>query len=160
MCAAIGKILKRCPKAYYAPMGLVKNEDQLREYFKPFGVNDRVIFLGNILNPSQIARSMELYLNEFPFGSGIGILDAMAAGCPVVSMFNAEGPQQGRYGGTYFGLDKVVHTGKIEDYVELACKLVNDKALHTEWSKHAKEQYEKRSDEKKYVKSFEEILLM
>lgn len=158
MCHAIGHILQRCPRAVYAPMGKFSKESIWRLIFATYGVNDRVFFLGNVRNPSQYARSMDLYLNEFPFGSGISILDAMAAGCPVVSMYQADGPQQGRYGATYFGLDRVVKSGLIDDYVDLACKLINDRAFYKEWSEHALLQYQKHSDLKEYVKSFENAL--
>lgn len=156
VCMAIGEILRRCPHAYYLPLGPINEEQELRNYFEPFGVNDRVKFLGHKDNPGQYARSMDLYLNEFPFGSGIGILEGMAAGCPVVSMYDPQGPQQSRYGGIYFGVDRMAHN--IDEYIELACRLATDKNMYDEWSKHANEQYEKRADEKTYVQTFETIL--
>lgn len=159
MCLAIGTILQRCPKAYYAPMGRIDSQEKIRELIARFNVNDRVIFLGSQDYPSQMARSMELYLNEFPFGSGLGILDAMAAGCPVVSMYDENGPQQARYGGVYFGVDHVIKTNNVEDYIELACRLYNDPELYKEWSELAIKQYNKRSDVAAYVKHFESILL-
>lgn len=159
MCQAIGTILQRCPKAYYAPIGEKPNNARIRSLFAPYGVNDRIVFMGLQYRPSQIARSMELYLNEFPFGSGLGMLDAMAAGCPVVSMYDANGPAQARYGGVYFGLDRIIKTNKVEDYIELACRLYHDPAFYKEWSEHAKEQYQKRIDVTAYVKEFERILL-
>ncbi|MBA3721492.1 MAG: glycosyltransferase [Parachlamydiaceae bacterium] len=158
MCHAIGEILQRNPKAYYAPMGPEKNFDRLRSIWADYGVNDRVIFMGQKPNPSQYARSMELYLNEFPFGSGLGILDAMAAGCPVVSMYDPDGPMQARYAANYFGIDYVIKSGKKEDYIELACRLIQDKDLYLKWSEHAKNQYEKHSDVVAYVRKFEQII--
>ncbi len=157
-CHAIGQILQRCPTAYYAPLGPISNEEKFRKIFSEYDVNSRVVFMGYHKNPSQYARTMDLYLNEYPFGSGIGILDAMAAGCPVVSMFDEKGPQQARYGGTYFGLDRVLHNGSTEEYVNLACRLCEDKALYKEWVAHARAQYEKRANEKEYAKSFEAII--
>jgi hypothetical protein len=158
MCHAIGKILQRCPQAVYAPIGEVTKKEGWLAIFDQYGVADRVYFLGNLSVPSQYARSMHLFLNEFPFGSGLSILDAMAAGCPVVSMYDENGPQQARYGATYFGIDYVIKTGKVEDYIELACSLIEDAALYQKWSKHALEQYEKRVDTEGYVKKFETIL--
>lgn len=158
MCHAIGQILQRSPKAFYAPIGPVTQEKKFRAVFEIYNVNDRVIFLGRRENPSQYARSMELYLNEFPFGSCIGILDAMAAGCPIVSMYDEEGPQQSRYGGNYFGIDRVLTNGKNSDYVELACSLISNHELYNKWSEHALKQFEKHVNEKAYVKNFERIL--
>lgn len=158
MCLAIVEILKRCPKAFYAPMGNVDHPEKLYEFFKEQGVRDRILFLGSKSSPSQYARSMELYLNEFPFGSCLGMLDAMGAGCPVVSMYDSEGPSQARYAGNFLGVDRVITSGKREDYVDLACRLIQDPNFYKEWSEHAKQQYEKLSDVEGYVKKFEKIL--
>lgn len=160
MCQAIAEILQRCPNAYYAPIGGIDKEDlnRLNSFFETYHVKDRVIFLGSKSNPSQYARSMNLYLNEFPFGSCLGMLDAMAAGCPVVSMYDENGIQQAKYGGIYFGLDRVITNGKKEDYINLACALIQNKEMYQEWSNHANAQYEKQADEVKYVKRLEKIL--
>ncbi len=160
MCRAIAEILKHVPRAYYAPMGAVedKAKDRLREFFDQQGVENRVLFLGACNNPTQYARSMDLYLNEFPFGSCLALLDAMAAGCPIVTLYDAHGPQQARYGGDYFGMDRVAKSE--DDYVNLACKLLTDPQMYQEWSDHAKEQYEKHADVKRYVKEFENIVMM
>lgn len=158
MCHAIGEILKRCSNAVYAPMGTVSNEMQKRVIFEEYGVNNRVIFLGNIKNPGQYVRSMQLYLNEFPFGSCIGILEALASGCPIVSMYDENGPQQGRYGGTYFGKDWVIQSGNVKEYVELAYQLISNPDMYSIWSKHALEAYEKHANLKEYVNGFESFI--
>jgi glycosyltransferase involved in cell wall biosynthesis len=160
MCQAIGEILQRNPNTYYMPMGPVESADEakLRQIFEGYGVNARVKFLGTQANPGQLARCMDIYLNEFPFGSCLGILDAMASGIPVVSMYDETGPQQARYGGVYMGIDKVITSRRKEDYVTLACRLIQDKQLYEKWSKHALEQYEKHADVQAYVKKFEDIL--
>lgn len=158
MCAAIGEILSRCPKAVYAPIGPISQESKFRAFFEPYGVNPRLFFLGNQPHPSQVARSMHLYLNEFPFGSGLGILDALASGCPVVSMYDETGPQQARYGGVYFGQDRVIKSQNQEDYVALACRLIQDPAMYQEWSAYAKQRFLERVNTKQYVSDFERIL--
>lgn len=158
MCHAIGKILQRCPNAFYAPMGNMEDPERFQQIFATYGVADRVRFLGAINVPSQCARAMNLYLNEFPFGSGIGILEAMAAGCPVVSMYDEQGPSQAVYGGVYFGKDRVIANGKASDYIDLACRLVEDKKMYQEWSDHALKQYEKHANVKEYVREFEKII--
>ncbi len=157
---AIAETLQRCPEAYYVPIGPVSPEEKesFQAFFSRNGVADRVIFLGHRANASQCARAMQLYLNEFPFGSCLGMLEAMAAGCPVVTMYDVNGPQQARYGGSYFGVDKAIRTGSIEDYVSLACRLIKDKAFYKDWSEHAVHQYAKHVDTQSYVATFESIL--
>lgn len=158
MCLAIAEILQRCPNAYYTPIGKIFNTESFMSFFKEKGVADRVIFLGPQPNPSNIARTMNLYLNEFPFGSCLGILDAMASGCPVISMYDEKGPQQSRYGGIFFGLERAITSNLRNDYVELACRLIQDEEVYKEWSGHAIRQYDKQLNTKKYVEDFERIL--
>lgn len=159
MCLAIAEILKRVPNAFYVPIGDVEgNKEHFVNFFREHQVHDRVVFLGGVKNPSQYVRSMDLYLNEFPFGSGLGILEAMASGCPVVTMYDQNGPPQGRYGGLYFGIDKAVTSCNRKDYVELACTLLTNPDMYREWSDHAKAHYEKHANVSLYVKEFETIL--
>lgn len=157
MCKAICEILKQAPQAYYAPIGQIKNP---AAFLNRFGIyQNRILVVGQKSNPSQFARSMDLYLNEFPFGSCLGILDAMASGCPVVSMFDENGPPQSRYGGTFFGLDHVVTSCDPKEYIALACRLANDPFFYKEWSDHALQEFDKRVDVAQYVKKLEKILL-
>jgi glycosyltransferase involved in cell wall biosynthesis len=154
-CWAISEILKKVPRAYYVPIGPIQGH-RLAEIFKQLGVGDRVIFLGNQFSPSQLLRSMDLYLNEFPFGGSIGVLDGMASGVPVVTMFNPEGAPQGRYAALYMGLDHAVQTK--ENYIELACRLLTDQTIYEEWSAHTLKRYEERVNPSKYVKDLEALI--
>ncbi|MCE2982481.1 MAG: glycosyltransferase [Parachlamydia sp.] len=158
MCRAIAAILKKCPKAVYAPIGEMAQKESRMLIFKEAGVESRVFFLGQLPTPGQFARSMDLYLNEFPFGSGLSLLEAMAAGCPIVSMYDETGPQQSRYGANYFGKEYMIASGKVDDYVNLACRLYENKNIYMEWSQHALTQYEKRADLDAYVRHFENII--
>lgn len=157
-CRAIADILMRVPDAIYAPMGHIFNPEKIKAYFASHGVAERIHFFGAVDNPSNFARACDLYLNEFPFGSGLGILDAMAAGCPVVTMYDPNGPQQARYGGEYMGLDHAVHSLQWQDYSNLACDLLTNPSLYATWSAHAQCQYEKRTDVIAYVRHFEQIV--
>lgn len=159
MCLAICEILKQCPNAVYAPIGPIIDKERFLQFFKKQGVQERVHFLGQQQNPSQCARAMDLYLNEFPFGSGLAILEAMASGCPVVSMYDPEGPAQARYGANYYGIDRVIISGKIEDYAALAVSLIKDCSKYSEWQQEALKRYEEHTDIKAYTARFEEIIL-
>ena len=155
---AIGEILRRCPNAYYLPMGQVPDNSKVVKQLSSLEVGNRVKFLGSVACPSQLARSMHLYLNEFPFGGGIALLDAMAAGCPLVSMYDTAGPPQAKYVGIYYGMDRVVTSNKPEDYVDLACRLLTDPAMYEEWRAAALRRYEAHTDVRGYVRRFEDIV--
>ncbi len=158
MCHSIVEILRRCPKAYYAPMGPVRPDSRVARFFEGTEVGSRVRFLGTAACPSQCARSMHVYLNEFPFGSGIALLDALAAGCPIVSMHDENGPAQAKYAAIYYGLDRVIKTLDPADYVNLACSLLNNPEMQREWRQAALQCYERHADVKGYVRRFEEIV--
>lgn len=159
MCWAIGEILRRCPNSYYAPIGHIEDRKGFKERFAAYGVEDRIHILGSQPNPSHLARSMDIYVNEFPFGSGLSILDAMAASCPVVSMHDPSGPPQARYGAVFMGIDYVVTSLRKEDYVNLCCKLLCDDEMYSEWSQHSRERYLEQADAGSYVKKLEALLL-
>lgn len=159
MIKAICQILQNCPEAVYAPIGEIRNPSNFLKFFAAYGMEKRVYLLGRKDNPGQYARTMKIYLNEFPFGSGLAILEAMAAGCPVVSMFDEKGPSQARYGATYYGEEKVIKSGDIDAYVSLACRLIQEPSLYLEWSNDALRRYDQFSDVQSYVKTFEDIVL-
>lgn len=160
LCRTIASILKRVEKAYYAPIGTINHPERIKKIFAEYGVADRFYPLGSATSPaSQYARCMDLYLNEFPFGGCLAILDAMAAGLPVVTMYDANGPQQARYGGNFIGIDRAVTSGNPKEYAELACQLLTNLSMYKEWSHHSVKQYETFADVKNYVRSFENILI-
>lgn len=155
---AIAEILNRNPRAWYLPIGRIQDPAGLARRFEAAGAPNRIRFLGSSAEPSQLARSMKLFLNEFPFGSCLGMLDAMASGCVPVSMYDPSGPVQARYGGMFMGLEQVVTSLKRDDYVELACDLLTDETKYAEWSARARESYESRTDLADYVRRLETLL--
>ncbi len=160
MCEAIVEILQKVPNAYYAPIGYVKDTSKFTSFFGLHGVGDRVLFLGHQDRPSLLARCMDIYLNEFPVGSGVAILDAMACGCPVVSMYDTRGAIRKTYGGIFaFGVERCIDSCKKEDYVALACRLLTDKPFYQEWSHYTLEQYQKQSNPAAYTQQFERFIL-
>ena len=156
---AVALILQRIPNAWYCPMGPVKNPERLLAYFEQQGVAQRVRFLGTQAHPGQLARAMDLYLNEFPFGSCISMLEAMAAGCPPITMYDPNGPVQARYGGDYFGIDYAITSLKTEDYVERTCEVLKNQALYDAWSLRALEISNSRCNPASYVQALETEIL-
>ena len=153
---AIANILKRCPNAYYTPIGPISDPQEFHSRFVSYGVADRVVGIGEHENPAVIAQAATLYLNEFPEGSGFGLVDGMAAGCPVVSMYDPTGPETGKGGALYFGEERCVKSK--EEYVDLACKLLQDSSMYQEWKTYTAEQYLKITDAKGTIRQFEETM--
>lgn len=157
MCEAIVAILQQCPKAYYLPIGHDAEVFWQKQFFAEAGVGDRVRFLGARNPAAQWVRSADLYLNEFPFGSGLAVLEAMAAGVPVLALDAEEGPAQGRYGALYMGKDFAVKTS--EAYIKKACELLNSPSLRKEWGDAALARYQQRMDRAAYARAVEQALI-
>jgi glycosyltransferase involved in cell wall biosynthesis len=155
MCSAIRSILKKSPNSYYLPIGYVKDPKAL---LKKIGMPGRVFLLGFIEQPSLLVRSMDLYLNEFPFGSGLSVLDAMASGCSVVTMYNEQGAPQGRFGGIYFGKEKSITSLNEKDYIDLACRLIRDKELRSLWKEETLQRFDQIVNPKRYAREFEDVI--
>jgi glycosyltransferase involved in cell wall biosynthesis len=145
---AVLDILERCPQAYYVLIGPCSHT-----IFPP---TDRIIPIGRVENVAEVLRGVDIYLNEFPVGGGLVLLEAMAASCPIVSFYDPDGGIRGRHGGNYFGLDRVVHSK--EEYVDLACSLIQDKEKYQEWSAHARREYLARSDIVEYMRQHQEVI--
>ncbi len=154
---AIACILEICPNTFYMPIGEVKDEDAFLKRFEKYGVRNRVMCLGSQQNPSHLCRSMHLYLNEFPFGGGLSILDGMAAGLPVITMYEPTGPMQAQNGGNYIGVDHAITSLLPEDYVALAASLLTDDGKYEQWKTQALNRYEQFYT-KGYVAAFEELI--
>lgn len=161
-CRVVSTILINCPTLCYAPIGPYSiehsNADSLLEIKTRFDpkVRDRVIPLGQKEAPSDLTRCMDLYLNEFPFGSCIGILDAMASGLPIVTKYIPNGPPQGRYGGFFAGLENSCDSDS--DYIKRAQLLMNDPMTYYIASQRSYQEYETRSSPDLYIKEIENIL--
>jgi glycosyltransferase involved in cell wall biosynthesis len=156
-CYAISSILMQCPNLYYLPIGAISNPQHLIMRFDP-DVRSRIRFIGSSPHPSQLTRCMDIYFNEFPFGSCYGILDAMASGCSVVSMYDPKGPPQARYGRDFLGSDLVITSLDVEDYIHRACELVQNPLALFKSSQRSFQGYEWRSNIWAYVHRFEAIL--
>lgn len=156
----IAKLLKQFPNAVYAPIGPIHNKDSFLASFEKYeaGIASRIHCLGSQPQPSQLLRSMDLYLNEFPVGGGLSVLDAMAAGCPVVAMYYADGIYASRIGALQMGKEKAIHTGKKEDYLALASRLLSDPEMRQQWKQTALERYELFSDPKDYTGKLEKCI--
>lgn len=156
-CQAISSILGKCPNMHYVPIGPVAHLSNLKERFKG-DVRDRIRLYGPSPSPANLARAADLYFNEFPWGGCLGILDALAAGCPVVSMYDDKGPAQARYGGLLMGDDFAILSNDQKQYVDVACRLYKEPLFYFKASQRAFIRYEGRSNAPAYVREFEAIV--
>lgn len=155
-CRVVSAILRNCPDLHYCPIGKVADEKGLRARFGG-DIQERLHFYGSCQTPGDLARTADLYFNEFPWGGCLGILDAMAAGCPVISLYDRAGPPQARYGALFMGLDFSARTEA--EYLQLAERLVKEPLYYFRASQRAFARYEGKSNLPAYVARFEDALL-
>lgn len=154
----IAEILLRNPQVHYVPIGPCRSEELMKE-FQEARVEDRVHFIGRMENPRRAMSLMTLYLNEFPVGSGLGLVDAMSEGVPIVSFYDPTGPEMGRAAGVFFGEERCIQSMDPKDYVEKACELLVNEPLHSDWRNYTQRRYEEITNPKKNVRLFEKALL-
>lgn len=157
MCWAIGKILRCCPNVYYCPAGSVETDKMA--IFENMAVSHRVRLQGFVDDAAIFLQGVDIYLNEFPIGGSSSVLEAMAAGCPIVTMYYDDNyyAVAARSGAYFVGLDRAVTTK--EQYVELACQLINDVNMRKEWSDYSLQRYKERySDPLEYSRRYQDII--
>lgn len=83
---AFAKILAREPKAHLVIVGWGPLEDELRALAKELLVSHRVLFAGKRLDVGELLATFDVFaFSSVHEGQGIAILEAMAAGVPVVT---------------------------------------------------------------------------
>ena len=103
---------------------------------KEFGIEDKVLFLGNSNEVAKILCYTDVFLLPSETESfGLAALEAMAAGTPVISTNCGGLPEVNINGKTGFLSD----LGDIDDMAKNAIKILQDEVVLTEFKKNAKE---------------------
>ena len=85
---ALAEILSQVPNAVFVWTGRSK-DPRVVEMFEAAGIADRCVFVGWI-NTRIYAQVLDIFVDSFPFASGLTAFETMAAGCPVVAMVTSE----------------------------------------------------------------------
>jgi glycosyltransferase involved in cell wall biosynthesis len=149
------QLLKKHPEVYYLTIG---NDFPVQFFSKDPEIMKRIINLGPQEYAPHFIRSADIYLNDFPIGGGLTIIEAMAAGLPIVSFYNENGLPPSRHVGHYFGKENCIFYGDTQGYLELASKLISCKKMRTDWKKKSLNAYQKMNSPQKYGKNLEQIL--
>lgn len=88
--ATAAKILDRLPNARLLVIG--ESEAGIRPYLSA-PLHPRLLFLGEMEDPSPYRAAADIYLESFPFGSQTALLEAALAGLPVVPAPSPLSPQ-------------------------------------------------------------------
>ncbi len=83
---AVSQLRKRYPRILLVIAGTGPLEETLRNTARELGINDCVMFLGARMDMPELLRVFDLYvLPSLSEGMPLALLEAMAAGCPIVA---------------------------------------------------------------------------
>lgn len=146
---AVARILRANPRAAFLWTGRDRHPD-IQKRFEDERVAERCFHVGWV-NTKVYAQAIDLFLDSFPFGCGLTLVQAMAAGKPAVFYRSEENTELSpvgtierlllRQAGTAGDQDKAARifgtreqrlfplAADADQYVEFACALLRDPAL-------------------------------
>lgn len=125
-------------------------------YLSSRGLLKRVRFLGAQRDVFSFYMMADIYVNEFPQGGGMSVLEAMSAGMPVVALYAGEHHLE-NCGANYVG--KEFALGDESAYADFLAQLTRDKEKRKEIGLIMKERYQKQCSPKIMVKAFEDLAI-
>jgi hypothetical protein len=128
----VSELLRRSPKHFHLFVG-GGDVKAIRGYLHSEGVLTRVRFLGDMLDVAPVLESVDVYLDSFPTSNNAGVLDAMAAGKPVVTMKQT--------GGELVAAEDLTAANESE-YFEIAERLVHTPSLRATLGQTMKERFQ------------------
>jgi glycosyltransferase involved in cell wall biosynthesis len=153
----VAEILLRYSHTHYLVVG-VGDFTRQRTFFAKKGLQERVTFFGGSDNVPALLKATDVYLNEFPRGGGMSVLEAMAAGCPVVAMkFSNEHLES--CGVEWAGEEYGIMRRDIPAYKNLAFRLIEDEQFRKQVGAAMRRRYETDLSPRKMVEKFESEIL-
>jgi len=133
--------------------------ESLKDLARRLGIADRVAWIGERRDVPAVLRSLDAFVIASKFEPfGVSVLEAMAAGLPIVSTDVNELPEildGGRAG-------MLVHAERPEDLAEALVAMSSDSALRERLGSHARSvartRYSLQSAVSAYVKLYDEVL--
>ena len=153
----ISKILKGSKDTYYLIIGEGDFSRQ-KEFFEKENVMDRIRFTGVRWDVPVLIKMIDIYLNEFPAGGGMSVLEAMAAKKPAVDMRYSDEHLHSA-GASLVGPDFTIEGKDYEGYVRKVLKLIKDSGFRKESGRKMRKRYEELFSAERMVREFEELSL-
>jgi glycosyltransferase involved in cell wall biosynthesis len=134
----LAELMKRWPRHFhlFAGAGDVK---AIRGYLHSEGVLSRVRFLGHMPDVMPLLRTVDLYLASFPHSGGHSLLEAMAAGKPVVVLKHRPDSHYNS-GAELVGINQLIARNEPE-YAEIANRLIANADLRVKYGEQLGERF-------------------
>ncbi len=134
----LSEIMKRFPKHFHLFAG-AGNVKAVRSHLHSEGVLPRVRFLGHVADVAPLLDAIDVYFASFPHSGGHSLLEAMAAGKPIVVL---RFPPDSHYnsGAELVGVRELIAPGEA-GYVEIADRLLRNPALRQKYSQAMRDRF-------------------
>jgi glycosyltransferase involved in cell wall biosynthesis len=123
-CETVINILRSHPQAIYLLIGEGELSTQKRK-FESAGVAKRVGYAGRRKDLPGFLRMTDIYLSEFPCGTGMGALQAMCMERPCVAVRGGKDDAQSQ-AAQFVGNEACVSGDDPNDYIERVSKLIRE----------------------------------
>ena len=179
---SLAQILKKVPEAIFLWTGKIENPN-VTTLFKSHGIEDQCRYIGWV-NTRIYAQVLDVFIDGFPFASGLTAFETMAAGSPVVALVTPEALEIGFPNHLWPGFsgadgiepeihdyvreiflnskgDSVVSIVDTEcEYVDIAVRLANDRDFREEAGQASKTFVERyMHDETAMAETFSDYIL-
>jgi len=153
---AMPEIITKYPKITLVIAGTGDCEDQLRTEARDRGVDNNVLFIGPRLDMIEIIKIFDLYVLPSVWeGLPIVLLEAMAAGCPIVAT-NVGGNFMAIQNGKNGSLVEPKNPSRLASEI---IKLLSNNELRARYAKLGKELFEQKFSIETMTKNYEDIYI-
>lgn len=148
-------ILKENPKVHYAIIG-AGDFNRLNNRLAKEELIERVHFIGFRKDAANLMKIIDIYINQFPEGGGLSVLEAMAACKPAVAM-KYDDTVTGSGGAVHVGQEYTIKSQDYASYIDFANKLIRDEKFRADVGVKMRKRYEEVFSPQVMVKAFEEL---
>jgi glycosyltransferase involved in cell wall biosynthesis len=133
-------VLRRHPGHHHIIAG-GGDEARVRATFEAAGVGARVHLLGRRTDIPSLLRLLDFYLASHPYPGALSEIEAMAAGCPVISVRD-DPKSHYNSGAEVVGIEEcIVLPGDVGSLVALATRYLEDPAFRAEAAGRLRQRY-------------------
>jgi glycosyltransferase involved in cell wall biosynthesis len=153
----VAEALRKHPDLYFIALGHPPT-NFVNEQFKKFlDIVPKIIFPGFLSNPLRYLKNCDLYLNDFPIGGTLNVVEALSSNIPVISYFDPHENPKSHYAGHLIGKEHCFTTP--EEAIDKISLLLESEEEYNKAVEHIKSCAQKTPSKKEFTQKFEEIII-
>lgn len=153
---AMSKVVEKMPSVCLIIAGKGAEEESLRREAESLSLSGNILFLGERLDIPEILKTIDLYvLPSISEGLPMVILEAMAAGCPIVASKVGGIPSVIQHGIN----GSLVESGDKDSLASEILRVAEDKGLRLRYSSNSRTLFERRYSAEIMMRKYERLYL-